>query len=225
MATEITYWSPKVVPQAGITAMAKAWQAVIAAYAYCALLLYQNDAPWGPQTNVGTLVEANYGGYARITGLIPSAVQYDTTTGNAVFQFGVQEFACTGGPANTLNGAALVGSNGGVTATGTASVVSAAVTSVLITNGGTLYESPPSVTFSGGGGTGAAATSVLTNGVVTGVTITNPGSGYGSAPSVVFSAPISIIAGGPFGTGAQVVQNPGDFVDIVPQVIIPPISV
>ena len=224
MATEISYWSPKVVPAAGIKAMASAWQAVIALYAYVALMLYTNDVPWDSNTTVGSMTEANFGNYQRVTGLTPTAVQYDASTGNAVFNFGVQEFACTGGPANTLYGEALIGSNGGVTATGTASEVSGGVTSVLVTNGGTLYESPPSITFSGGGGAGATATATLTNGVVTGVTVTNPGSGYGSAPAVTFSAPVSIIAGGPFGNGPQVVQNPGDFVDLVPQVIVPGIS-
>lgn len=50
---------------------------------------------------------------------------------------------------------------GGITATGTATVKDGAVTGVTITNGGSGYTSPPAVTFTGGGGTGAAGVVTL----------------------------------------------------------------
>lgn len=61
------------------------------------------------------------------------------------------------------------------------------VDSITITNGGSSYETPPTVEFSGGGGTGAAGTAVLTADAVTSVTITDPGTGYTSAPTVAFT--------------------------------------
>lgn len=68
------------------------------------------------------------------------------------------------------------------------------IASVTITNGGSGYLTPPTVSFTGGGGTGAAGTAVLSGDAVASVTITNPGSGYTSAPTVGFT--------GGSGTGA-----------------------
>ncbi len=65
------------------------------------------------------------------------------------------------------------------------------VASVTLSNGGTGYVSPPTVTFSGGGGSGASGTANISGGVVTSVTITNAGSGYTSIPTVTFSSPPS----------------------------------
>src|SRR5262249_52367602 len=64
------------------------------------------------------------------------------------------------------------------TATGTSTIAGDAVSNVTVADGGFGYQTPPTVTFSGGGGTGATGTAILTDGVVTGVTITDGGSGY-----------------------------------------------
>lgn len=93
--------------------------------------------------------------------------------------------------ASDLLGLANTGGGG---ATATADVTTGAVTSVTITNGGSGFTTPPTVTFSGVG-SDAAGTAVLTNGVVTGVTITAPGSGYSSAPTVSIASPGSTGAG------------------------------
>ena len=77
------------------------------------------------------------------------------------------------------------------------------VQSVTITNGGSGYVSPPTVSFSGGGGTGAQGFATVVGGVVTGVTITNNGSGYSSAPSVGFGG-----GGGTGAAGTAVEVNP-----------------
>lgn len=61
------------------------------------------------------------------------------------------------------------------------------VASIAVSNGGTSYETPPTVVFTGGGGTGAAGTAVLTADAVTSITITNPGAGYTSAPTISFT--------------------------------------
>ncbi len=55
-----------------------------------------------------------------------------------------------------------------------------------ITNGGSGYTSPPSVSFLGGGGTGAAGTATITGGVSS-VTVSPGGTGYTSAPLITFS--------------------------------------
>jgi hypothetical protein len=76
-----------------------------------------------------------------------------------------------------------------------------ALTSVLVTAGGSGYTSAPTVTFSGG--TGAAGTAIVNpaNGTVTGIAITNYGSGYTSGPTV------TLTGGG--GSGAAAVAAVG----------------
>lgn len=61
------------------------------------------------------------------------------------------------------------------------------VTSANVTNGGSGYTTPPTVSFTGGGGTGVAGKPILNGGVVVGVLITNNGSGYTSAPTMSFT--------------------------------------
>lgn len=59
---------------------------------------------------------------------------------------------------------------------------------VTLTTGGSGYDSPPSVSFSGGGGTGAAAVAHMAGTKVQEVVVTNQGTGYTSSPSVSFTA-------------------------------------
>ena len=64
------------------------------------------------------------------------------------------------------------------------------VTSVTITNGGSGYTSPPTVTF-GNPATGsnkALGYALVSNGVVTEIVVTHAGRGYTSAPSITFSS-------------------------------------
>ena len=61
------------------------------------------------------------------------------------------------------------------------------VDSVTITAAGASYESPPTVTFSGGGGSGAAGTAVLSGTTVGSVTVTDRGSGYETRPTIAFT--------------------------------------
>jgi hypothetical protein len=60
------------------------------------------------------------------------------------------------------------------------------VIAVNISNPGSGYSTPPTITFTGGGGSGAAATAVLGKAVGS-LTLTNPGSGYTSAPTISFT--------------------------------------
>lgn len=59
----------------------------------------------------------------------------------------------------------------------------------FITNGGSGYATPPTVTITGGSGSGATAHAVITGGVVTSIVLDNPGTGYkaGDALTVSFS--------------------------------------
>lgn len=75
------------------------------------------------------------------------------------------------------------------TATATATRTGNAVSSVVVTSGGSGYTTVPAVTFTGGGGTGAAATAVVTGGVVTSVNVTSGGTGYTTDPTVAIAAP------------------------------------
>src|SRR5438270_11024702 len=55
---------------------------------------------------------------------------------------------------------------------------------VVLSSGGTGYNSTPTVSITGGGGSGATAVATIANGAVTRVTLTNAGVGYTSAPTV-----------------------------------------
>jgi uncharacterized repeat protein (TIGR01451 family) len=62
------------------------------------------------------------------------------------------------------------------------------VVSIAVSNGGSSYATPPTISFTGGGGgSGAAAFATVSGGVITALTVTNPGSGYTSAPTVVIT--------------------------------------
>ena len=61
-----------------------------------------------------------------------------------------------------------------------------AVREVTIISGGSGYNAPPPVTFTGGGGSSATGFAKMSGGSVLFVTITNPGDNYISDPAVVF---------------------------------------
>lgn len=224
MATEMSYVSPKVIPGTALLNMGNAWNDAISDYTVSDLMAYQNDVAWTPNTNVGSLTECTFGGYARITGITPpEACQYDAADGVVSMNCGVSTFSCTGGPANTVYGAAWVGNNGGVTATITPILTSGVLTGLTITNGGTKYEAPPPIAWAGTHTTFPVVNLIVTNGVITGYTIVSGGSGLSGLTGTV-QAPISIIWGGPFGSGPKVVGNPGDFLNVPIEVLIPPIT-
>ena len=61
------------------------------------------------------------------------------------------------------------------------------ITNLSLTNGGSGYTAPLTVTFTGGGGSGATATATLSSPGVNSLALTNGGSGYISAPTVSFT--------------------------------------
>jgi hypothetical protein len=79
---------------------------------------------------------------------------------------------------------------GGTGAVAVATIAGGIVTDVTVTNGGTGYLSPPSVTFSppttSGGIAALGNTVVNSTGQVTFVTVTFTGSGYTTAPTITF---------------------------------------
>lgn len=88
------------------------------------------------------------------------------------------------------------------------------VKSISLTNGGTGYTSPPTVTLSGGGGTGAKGQAVMTfldGGVVKvsetvqSIAVTTGGEGYTSAPKVTLSEPN--VASGTQATATATLSN------------------
>jgi Bacterial cadherin-like domain len=62
----------------------------------------------------------------------------------------------------------------------------AGISTLGITNGGTGYTAPVTVSFTGGSGSGAAASATLSFGV-SGVTVNNGGTGYSASPTVTLS--------------------------------------
>jgi len=81
--------------------------------------------------------------------------------------------------------------NANRTATASANISGAFVTTYTVSFGGNGYVSPPAVTIFGGGGSGATAHATISGGIVTVVTADNPGSGYTSAPGILLAPPPS----------------------------------
>jgi hypothetical protein len=84
-----------------------------------------------------------------------------------------------------------------------------AVSLVVVTSGGTMFQTAPMVTFSGGGGSGATATSTISgsSGFVTAITVTSGGSGYTSAPAVTVGGVRRMISGYVLRTGSYGTTN------------------
>ena len=83
----------------------------------------------------------------------------------------------------------------GLIATGNVTLDST-VAGLVVTNGGSGFTSPPTVTIvdtNGGTGSGATARATLVNNTVTGITIINPGTGY-RFPQINLSAPQGVTA-------------------------------
>lgn len=116
----------------------------------------------------------------------------------------------------TLNGGTLIGTgrvlnvlsattSTAIAVVGTGSTNAGKIRSINVTNPGSGYVSPPTVTIAAppAGGTRATATAILGTGAfvgqIVGFSITNSGSGYTFAPSVTVSLPT---AGGTFSPGA-----------------------
>ncbi|MDE3018811.1 MAG: hypothetical protein KGI53_07320 [Nitrospirota bacterium] len=75
-------------------------------------------------------------------------------------------------------------------AQGTAVMETGVVLQVVVTNPGSGYTSPPTVTITPpAGGMQAQGVATIANGSVTGVTMTNQGSGYNFGPQVTFAPP------------------------------------
>ena len=85
---------------------------------------------------------------------------------------------------------ATLQSGGGFNARATAVLSAGVVTTINITNGGTGYNTAPTVKIGGGLNNTATATATISGGAVTGINITNGGTGYST-----LSIPIVYIGG------------------------------
>ncbi|OWK40279.1 proprotein convertase P-domain-containing protein [Fimbriiglobus ruber] len=122
----------------------------------------------------------------------------------------------------------------GTGATATA-LIPGVLTAINVTNTGSFYTTPPTVTITPAvgdtTGAGATATALINNGHVTGIVITNPGSGYTKAPIITITggggsnatATASFVAGFGGPTTGEVTSIPvtnGGFGYLVPPTII-----
>lgn len=73
--------------------------------------------------------------------------------------------------------------------------VSESIKTLTLTNGGSGYTAPVTVTISGGGGVDAKATATVAGGIITGITLTNPGKKFTGNPVIQIN--------GGSGTGAS----------------------
>jgi fibronectin-binding autotransporter adhesin len=130
----------------------------------------------------------------------PSTLQVSAFYNNATVTLNGGTLSGTGRVLNVLS--ATTSTAIAVVGTG---VNAGKIRSINVTNPGSGYVSPPTVTIAAppAGGTRATATAILGTGAfvgqIVGFTITNPGSGYTFAPSVTVSLPT---AGGTFSPGA-----------------------
>jgi len=91
-----------------------------------------------------------------------------------------------------------------VQAVATAAITADRVTSVLVTDPGSGYFSPPNVTVATpAGGTAATAVAEVSNGRLRGITVLTPGSGYISAPVITVAPPPARTAA----SATAIVQN------------------
>jgi hypothetical protein len=113
----------------------------------------------------------------------------DTGSGTGGYAAGtLGAFAWNGAVGLTGDQSVLV-PGGGTGAAAAATISGGIVTDVAVTNGGSGYTSPPSVTFSPPttpGGVAALGNTVVSSGQVTFVNVTFTGSGYTTAPAITF---------------------------------------
>ena len=96
------------------------------------------------------------------------------------------------GYSTTKPPAVVILGGGGAGAGATATVANGTVGVITVTDGGSGYIYPPTVTFSAPGGGGPAATGVAyldANGSVSGIRVYNGGSGYTSIPTITLTGP------------------------------------
>lgn len=141
----------------------------------------QNDAdvPFSKQCLNRQLALATYGNCAA-TKLWSPFVEYLATTSSNVVSVSYQGFAYI---SQFASGGTFI-------------------STVTVTNGGSGYVNPPTVSFTGGG-SGATAIAMVSGGRVVSVTVTSPGGGY-TAPGVVFTPGIG---GGSGAAGTVTMQT------------------
>lgn len=127
--------------------------------------------------------------------LVTIAAPVSGVTATATATMGVNVESNTAG-AGYNNGTfnLSISGGGGTGATGTVTIQSGAVSSINITNKGTNYTTPPTVSIVGAGTPSTAATFNVSLSVVE-ILITNPGTNYTTAPTVSIA--------GPNGSGTQ----------------------
>lgn len=143
--------------------------------------------PWPPTTVLGTSYSLGHSGYSGGGALVTAlnTPGSNTTSANPGYTVG---YAGINDAAGVIAGTPFAG---------TGTIAAGAVTGVTITNGGTNYNSNPTIVFTGGAGTGAAATAVVNaSGVVTAINITNGGSGYTSGPTVTLRSGATLLWNG-----------------------------
>lgn len=143
------------------------------------VILYQNNVVPSPTMDISALVEADFGGYTRQTVAALSGPFLDSSN-QAYSQTALLTFTADGSSANSIYGAALVGTPAGATpATATNPGNAGAYDpAFVITAGGGGYQTVPKVRLTGATGSGATAHAVLTAGMVTDIVLDTPGSAY-----------------------------------------------
>ncbi|RPJ33304.1 MAG: C-type lectin domain-containing protein, partial [Verrucomicrobiaceae bacterium] len=125
-------------------------------------------------------------GTAAVGDFVPGNATLTNVSNTASFTVGRPVFA-SGISANTTITAINTSTRTLTLSNPVEAVLTRRVSSIVVTNGGFGYTTPPTVTFTGGGGTGATATATISGGQVTAITVANPGTNFSSAPTVALS--------------------------------------
>ena len=105
---------------------------------------------------------------------------------------GIEVVNAGSGYSTTNPPAVVILGGGGAGAIATATVANGTVGIITISDGGSGYVYPPTVTFSAPGGVGSTAQGVAyidTNGSVAGIRVYNGGSGYTNIPTITLTGP------------------------------------
>jgi hypothetical protein len=184
------------------------------------MVLFTAAPPPSPTVRLSDFTFASFAGYAPASVSGWSDVGLDANNQAYAFADTVTFQGSDTVNSQTVVAAGLIADNSGTQATaGSVVLTGTAITSIPVSGGGSGYEFPPAVTFTGGTGSGGAAHTVISGGAVTGIVV-DAGGDYSVAPTAVIAKPQSLVEWGPLPSGVPM-GLPSSLLPLVPQINLP----